>query len=150
MVSKNVYFDKLDETVNKYNKTYHGTLKMKLDKFKPGIYIEYGAGHNKKDPKFKVGDHVRISKSKNFSTKDYTEKLTEEVFLIQKIKKILYYGHKLLVITMVKRLLEHSMKKSCRRQAKKNSGLKKYSRKKVKDFISYGKAVTTYSIAGLI
>ena len=60
--SKNVYFDVLDDIVNKYNNTVHRTTKMKLIDIKSNSYAEYNEGSNKKDPKFKVGDHVRISK----------------------------------------------------------------------------------------
>ena len=41
---------------------------------------------NKKNTKFKVGDNVRISKYKNIFAKGYTPNLSEEVFIIKKIK----------------------------------------------------------------
>ena len=59
-VSKNVYFDVLDDIVNKYNNTVHRTIKMKPIDVKSDSYAEYNEDSNKKDPKFKVGDHVRI------------------------------------------------------------------------------------------
>ena len=40
----------------------------------------------KKYPKFKVGDHVRMSKYKNIYTKGYTQNWSEEIFMISKIK----------------------------------------------------------------
>ena len=43
---------------------------------------------NKKNPKFKVGDYVRISKYKNIFTKGYTPNWSEEVFVINTIKSI--------------------------------------------------------------
>ena len=49
-------------------------------------YVEYDENPNKKDPKFKVGDHVRISKYKNIFAKGYTLNWSEEVFVINKIK----------------------------------------------------------------
>ena len=49
-------------------------------------YAEYNEGYNKKDPKFKIGDHVRISKYKNIFAKGYTPNWSEEVFVISKIK----------------------------------------------------------------
>ena len=61
-VSKNVYFDVLDDTVNKYSNTVHRTRKMKPIDVTSDSYAEYNEGFNKKDPKFKVGDHVRILK----------------------------------------------------------------------------------------
>ena len=59
-ISKNVYFDVLDDTVNKYNKTVHKTIKMKPIDVTGDSYAEYNEDLNKKDSKFKVGDHVRI------------------------------------------------------------------------------------------
>ena len=49
-------------------------------------YVEYNEDSNKEDPKFKVGDHVRISKYKNIFAKGYTPNRSEEVFVISKIK----------------------------------------------------------------
>ena len=61
-ISKNVYFDVLDDIVNKYNNTVHKTIKMKPIDVTDDSYAEYNEDFNKKDPKFKVRDHVRISK----------------------------------------------------------------------------------------
>ena len=61
-ISKKVYIDKLDDIVNKYNNTYHSTIKMKLVDVKSSTYIDFGVDINDKDPKSKVGDHVWISK----------------------------------------------------------------------------------------
>ena len=61
-VSNSVYTDKFDDPVNKYNNTDHNTIKMKPDDVKYSTYIDLGIEHYDKDPKFKVGDHVRISK----------------------------------------------------------------------------------------
>ena len=59
-LSKNVYFDVLDDIVNKYNNTGHITIKMKPTEVTFDSYAEYNEDCNEKDPKFKVGDHVRI------------------------------------------------------------------------------------------
>ena len=48
-------------------------------------YSEYSEDFNKKDPKFKVGDHVRISKYKNIFAKGYAPNWSE-VFALKKIK----------------------------------------------------------------
>ena len=85
-VSKNVYFDVLDDIVDKYNSTYHRTIKMKPIDVKSDSYAEYNVDSNDKDPKFKIGDHVRISKYKNIFAKRYTPNWLEEVFVISKIK----------------------------------------------------------------
>ena len=60
--SKNVYFDVLDVIVDKYNNTYHRTIKMKPIDVKYDSYAEYNIDCNDKDPKFKKGNNVRISK----------------------------------------------------------------------------------------
>ena len=65
-VSKNVYINKLDDIVNEYNNTYHKTIKMKPIDLKDNTYIDSIKEVNDKDPKFRVGDHVRISKKKHF------------------------------------------------------------------------------------
>ena len=85
-ISKNVYFDVLDDVVHKYNNTVHRTIKMKPIDVTSDSYAEYNEDFNKKDPKFKVGDHVRISKYKNIFAKGYTPNWSEEVFVINKIK----------------------------------------------------------------
>ena len=68
-ISKNVYFDVLDDFVNKYNNAFHRTIKMKPIDVTSDSYAQYNEDSNKKDPKFKVHDHVRISKYKNFFAK---------------------------------------------------------------------------------
>ena len=83
-VSKNPYFDVLDDTVNKYNNTVHRTIKMKLIDVTSDSYAEYNEDFNEKDPKFKVGDHVRISKYKNIFAKGHTQNWSE-VFVVSKI-----------------------------------------------------------------
>ena len=71
-ILKNVYIDKLDDIVNKYNNTYHRIIKTKPIDLKNNTYINIGEEVNDKNPKFKVGDHVRISKYKNIFPKGYT------------------------------------------------------------------------------
>ena len=85
-VSKNVYTYKVDDVVGDYNNTYHRTIKMKRIDVKDNTYIDFKKEVNDKDPKFKVGDHVRISKYKNNFAKGYTSHWSEEVFVIIKIK----------------------------------------------------------------
>ena len=85
-ISKNVYFDVLDDIVNKYNNTVHRTIKMKPIDVTSDSYAEYNEDSNEKDPKFKVGDCVRISKDKNIFAEAYTQNWLEEVLIISKIK----------------------------------------------------------------
>ena len=84
--SKNVYFDKLDEVVNKYNNTYHRTIKMKPIDVKSSMYINSSKEINDEDPKFKIGDIVRISKNKNIFAKGYVPNWSEDIFVIKKVK----------------------------------------------------------------
>ena len=70
-ISRNVYINKLDDIVNKCNNTYHRTIKMKPVDVKSNTYIKTSKEINDKDPKFKIGDIVRISKYKNIFAKGY-------------------------------------------------------------------------------
>ena len=85
-ISKNVYIDKLDDIVNEYNNTYHRTIKMKPVDVKDNTYIDFKKDVNDKDPKFKVGNRVRISKYKNIFAKGNTPNWSEEAFVIKKFK----------------------------------------------------------------
>ena len=86
-VSKNVYFDVLNDILHKYNNTYHTAIKMKPIDVKPDSYAEYNVDSNIKDPKFKIGDHVRISTYKNIFATGYAPNLSED-FVISKVKNI--------------------------------------------------------------
>ena len=68
-ISKNVYIDKLDDIVNEYNSNTYRTIKMKPIDVKDNTYIDIDKEVNDKDPKFKVGDHVRMSNTKTFLLK---------------------------------------------------------------------------------
>ena len=72
-IFKNVYIDKLDEIVNKYNNTYHDTNEMKPVNVKYKTYL-------------KIDDHVKISKYKNIIHKGYTPNWSEEIFAFKKVK----------------------------------------------------------------
>ena len=85
-ISKNVYIDKSDDKVNKYSNTYHGTIKMKPVDVKDDTYIDFIKDVNDKDPKFQVGDHVRISKYKNIFAKGYSPNWSGEFFVIKEVK----------------------------------------------------------------
>ena len=85
-VSNKVYIDNLNDIVNENNNTYHRTIKRKPVDVEDNTYIDFNKEVNDKDPRFKVGDHVRISK------------------------------------LMVKKLLDHFMKKDCKKQIKENLG----------------------------
>ena len=69
VISQNVYFD----IVNEYNNTVHMPIKMKPIDVTQGSYAEYSEDSNEKDPKFKVGYRVRISRYKNIFAKGYSQ-----------------------------------------------------------------------------
>ena len=85
-ISKNVYFDVLGDIVDEYNNAHHKTIKMKPVDAKCDSFAEYNEESNEKDLKFKVGDHIRISKFKNVFAKGYTPNWSEEIFVVKKIK----------------------------------------------------------------
>ena len=89
-ISKNVYINKLDKIVNEYNNKYHKTIKMKPIDVKDNTSINNNKEVNDKDLKFKVGDHVRISKYKNIFAKGYTPNWSEEIFVIKEIKNTVH------------------------------------------------------------
>ena len=85
-ISNYVYIDKLDDLVNKYNNTYHSTIKMNLVDVKSNTYFNSSKETNDEDPKLKIGDIVRILKNKKVFAKDYIPNWSEEVFVITKVK----------------------------------------------------------------
>ena len=85
-MSKNVHIDKLDYIVNEYINTYRRVIKMQSIKVKDNTYIDSIKEVNDKDPKFKVGDHVKISKYENIFAKGYTPNWSEEDFVIKEVK----------------------------------------------------------------
>ena len=88
-VSKNVYFNVLDDIVTKYNNTVHRKIKLKPLDVTSDSYAEYNEDSNVTETKLKVGDDVSISKHKrNTFAKGYTKNWSEEVFAVSKIKNI--------------------------------------------------------------
>ena len=91
---KNVYYNVLDDVVNKYNNTKDSAIKMKpIDvKNNKTVYIDE---HNEKDSKFKVGDRVRISRYKNIFAKGYAPNWKSEIFIVDKINDTVPYTYNL-------------------------------------------------------
>ena len=81
-----MYIDKLDDIVKEYNNKYHTSIKMKPADVKDNTYINVKKETNDKNSRFKVGDHVRISKYKNIFAEGYMPNWSEEIFVIKKIK----------------------------------------------------------------
>ena len=124
LILKNVYIDKLDDIVNKYNNTYHSTVKMKPIDVKSNTYINSSKEINNKDPKFKIDNTVRISKYQNIFAKSYAPNWSEEVFVIKKLKNTVPWTY---VINDLngEETVEPFTKKICKNQIKKSLESKK-------------------------
>ena len=85
-ISKNVYFDVWDNIVYMYNKTIHRTIKMKPIYITHEFYAEYNKDFNRKNPKFKIGDHDRIPKYKNAFAEGYAPIDQKKIWLLVKLK----------------------------------------------------------------
>ena len=72
---KTVYIDKIDNIINEYNNTYHRRIKKNPIDFNASTYFDFGVENNDNDPKFQVGNHVRISKYKSIFSKGYSPNL---------------------------------------------------------------------------
>ena len=118
-ISKNIYFDALDDIVDKYNNTVHRTIKMKPIEVTNDSYAEYNEDSNNKNPKFKVGDHVRICKYKNIVAKGYAPNWSEEVFIINKINNTAPWTYAISDLNS-EEILEVFMQKNCKKLIKKN------------------------------
>ena len=86
-VSRNVYFEVLNDIVDGYNNTYHRTIKMKPIDVGDDSFAEYNEESNEKDPRFKIGDHVSISKYKNIFAKGCAPNWSEKKNYFEKSKK---------------------------------------------------------------
>ena len=91
-ISQNVYFNVLNDIVDKYN-TYHKAIKMKPTDAKSDSFAEYNEEANEKYPKFKVNDHVKISKYKNIFAKGYARNWSEEIFAVKKMKNTVHWTY---------------------------------------------------------
>ena len=80
------YVDVLDAIVDKYNNTFHRTIKMKPLDVKSDSYLQCNLDSNEKGPKLKIGDCLRKSKYKNIFAKGYTPNWSEGYFVISKVK----------------------------------------------------------------
>ena len=86
IIGKNVYFNVLDDIFKDYNDSIHNSIKMKPKDVKDNSFIKNVEEINEKDPEFKMGDHVRISKYKNIFNKGYTRTWSEKKFIMNKIQ----------------------------------------------------------------
>ena len=147
-ISKNIYFYVLDHIVNKYNNTVDRTIKMKPIDVNDDSCVDYNEDFNKKDPNFKVGDHVRISKYKNVFAKGYTPNWSEEVFVVNKIKNTVpwtYVINDLNGEEISGSFYEKELQKTNQKEFRIEKVLKK-----VINCMSNGKGMIIVLIAGLI
>ena len=89
---KNVYYDVLDDAVNKYNNTKHSTIKMKpidAGDNNKRVYIDE---HNEK---VRITNRVRITKFKKIFAKGYTPNWSKEIFIVDKINDTVPYAYNL-------------------------------------------------------
>ena len=148
-ISKNVYIDVLNDIVNKYNNTVHRTIKIKPTDVTNDSYVKYNEDSNKKGPKFKVNDHVRISKYKNIFAKGYVPNWSEEVFIVNEIKNTVPWPYTISDLNG-EPLLEYFMKKNCKRLIKNHLKYKKYLKEKVISCMLNGNGMIIHLIVGLI
>ena len=92
-IVENVYSNDLDDNVKKYNNTIHSSMKMKPKDVTDDSFVEYSEETNKKSPKFKVGDNVRISKYKNIFAKGYRPNWSEELFVVNKVQNTVPWSY---------------------------------------------------------
>ena len=119
-ISKNVYINKLDDTVNTYNKTHHRTIKMKPVDTKSNTYINSSKKFKDKDTKFKVTGIVRIL----FWQKTMFQIGLKKFSWLKRLQT-LCHEHMFLVILIEKKLFECFPKENCKKQIKKCLELKK-------------------------
>ena len=94
-IGKNVYWNVLDDVVEKYNDTKNKSIGMKPKDVKTDKKAVYVEESNEKSARFNVGDRVRISKFKNIFAKGYTPNWSKEIFVVNKIKKTVPWTYEL-------------------------------------------------------
>ena len=85
-ISKNVYFDVLDEIVNKYNNTVHKTIKMKPIDVTSDYNAKYNENLSKKILNLKLKFFLEFQSIKIFSQKDMLQISQKEFLLLLKLK----------------------------------------------------------------
>ena len=120
-ISKSVYWNVLDDIVNKYNNADHRTIKIKPVDVTSDSYAKYDKDSYVTKPKLKFGDNVRISKYRNIFAKGYTENWSEEVFVVSKIKSAVPWAN---VISDLngEPIAGSFIKENCQKVVKKNFG----------------------------
>ena len=137
------------DIVNKYNNTVHRTIKTNPIDVMGDYYAEYNENFNREDPKFKVGDNVRISKYRNIFAKGYTPNWSVQVFVISKIKNTVPWTY---VISDLngEEITGSFYEKELQKTSQEKFRIEKYFKEKVINCISNGKDMIIVLIVGLI
>ena len=104
---------------------------------------------NKKNAKFKVGDHIRISKYKNIFAKEYTPNWSEEVFVINKIKNAVPWTYAISDLNG-EEITGSFYEKELQNTIQKEFRIEKVLKRKGENYISNGKGMIIILVVGLI
>ena len=148
-VSKNVYFDVLDNILNKFNNTVCRTIKMKPIDVTFDSYAEYNENSNVIQPKFKVGYHVRTSKHKIVFAKGYTQNWSDDVFVVSKINDTFPWIYKISDLNSEK-IAGSFYEKELQKTSQEKFRMKKVLKIKGDKCMSNGKDTTIHLIVQLI
>ena len=138
-----------NDIVNKYNNTVLRTIKMKPIDVTGDFYVEYNEDFNKKGPKFKVDDHVRISKYKNIFAKGYVPNWSEEVFIVNEIKNTVPWTYTINDLNG-KKITGSFYEKELQKTNQKNLEQKKHLKEKEINCMLNGKGMIILLIVALI
>ena len=135
--------------MGEYKNTYHRTINVKPVDVEDNTYIDFKKEVNDKDPKFKVGDYVRISKYKNIFAKGYTPNWSEEVFVIKKVKNTVPWTY---VINDLngEQIIRTFYEKELQKTNQKEFIIEKVIKIKGNNYMSNGKVMIVNLIAGVI
>ena len=120
-----ILINQIIQSINKYNNTFYSTIKLKPIDVKSRTYVKSSKEINSEDPKFKIGDIVRISKCKKNFAKVYALNWFKEDFVSKNVKNIMPWTYVILRIIKVKKLVERVQKSNCKKQVKTRLELKK-------------------------
>ena len=148
-VLKNIYFDMLDDFLNKWNNTVHRTIKMEPIDVISDSYAEYNENSNEKYLKCKTGDHVRVSKYKNIFAKGYTQNWLEETFVVSKIKNTVPWTYAISDLN-IETISGMFYEKELQKTNQKEFRIEKMIKRKADKMYIKGKDMTIRLIVGLI
>ena len=148
-IGKNIYFNVLDNIVRKYSNTVHRSIKIKPKDVTNDSFVEYVEESSKKDPKFKVGDHVRISKYENVFSKGYTSNWSEEMFVVNKVQNTAPWTYLINDLNGGK-IYGSFYEKELQKTDQKEFRIEKVIKKKEINYLLNGKVMIIHLTVGLI